>query len=183
MVLHRNSAGKIPRSTLLWILWGPVLLIPTAFAVMATAVPIAFAAGGFWLGDVFLSFLRQFCHQMPSRSFWIWGYPFGLCIRCLAIYTTFAVVGFHLALGRSKPTRVPIALGLTLPMFLDVGLQWVELWNGNNWVRGSTGVLFAIGSASLLWTAISMAIRRMDVILAPFSGVMRLHVPPGRRER
>lgn len=83
-----------------WELWGPILLVPTALSLMAIAVLLAFAVGWFWTRDLLSGFLRQVCHQMPSRSLWMWGYPFGLCIRSLAIYTAFVVVGLKIPLGR-----------------------------------------------------------------------------------
>ena len=152
--LYVDFPAETPSSLLLWILWWPVLFIPITFAVMAIGVPIAFAMGWVWVGDMLHDFLDRFCHQMPSRTLWLWGYPFGLCVRCLAIYTTFSVVGFRLVLRKSKPMRSPIAVSLVFPMFVDISLQLTGVWSGHNWIRGITGVLFGIGSASLLWLGV-----------------------------
>lgn len=153
-----------------WALWGPILLVPTALSLMAIAVPFAFAAGWFWTGDLLSGFLRQFCHQMPSRSLWMWGYPFGLCIRSLAIYTAFVVFGLKIPLGRFRGVGIPIATALVLPMLADVALQLMGVWGGTNWVRGLTGMLFGVGSAFLLWTGVGAVALRVDQILSALTG-------------
>jgi len=74
-----------PFGPVLWLFWGPILLIPGALAVMVMAVPIAFATGRFWLGDLLYSVFRRFCHQIPGRSFWLLGYPFSFQFSCRRI--------------------------------------------------------------------------------------------------
>jgi uncharacterized membrane protein len=152
-----KSAGLI-----IWISWGIVLLIPTTFSVMAMMVPVAFATGYFWAGDILYDFLGRSCTHIPSRTLWIWGYPYGLCIRCTAIYMTFTVIGFRLLLRKSRALRPPIALGLIVPMFIDVTLQLFGIWHGHNWVRGMTGAMFGFGSASLLWVSMMTIICRVS---------------------
>lgn len=153
-----------------WALWGPILLVPTALSLMAIAVPFALAAGWFWTGDFLNGFLRQFCHQMPSRSLWMWGYPFGLCIRSLAIYTAFVVIGWKIPFGRFRGVGIPIATALVLPMLADVALQVMDVWAGANWVRGLTGMLFGVGSAFLLWAGVWAVALRVDQILSALTG-------------
>ena len=58
---------------LLWLL--AALLAPTLGALGH------FAPAG-WLYET----LAHSCHQNPSTSFWWWGYPMGVCSRCLGVY-------------------------------------------------------------------------------------------------
>jgi len=155
-----------PSEPILWLFWGPILLIPTTLALMSIAVPFTFATGWFWMGDFLYGFLRQFCHQMPSRSFWAFGYPFGTCIRSLSIYVTFVIVGVSLLCRSFPPIRVSLAVTLVLPMFIDVGLQVIGAWRGHNWIRGLSGMLFGIGSASLLWVGVSAVVLRVSRALS-----------------
>lgn len=43
------------------------------------------------------AFLSQTCNQNPLRSFWVFGYPLGLCGRCLGAYLGAAISSFWLA--------------------------------------------------------------------------------------
>lgn len=67
-----------------------IWLTTTIATILAIIVPslefqrIAFAQHIYWV-------LRLFCHQIPSRCFWIWGSNMGLCSRCFSLDTSFSL--------------------------------------------------------------------------------------------
>jgi uncharacterized membrane protein len=97
---------------LLWLL--AALLAPTLGALGH------FAPAG-WLYET----LARSCHQNPSTSFWWWGYPMGVCSRCLGVYAGTSLQ----ALWRVK-LGWPYALGglvlAVLQKLLEPSLQ--ALW-------------------------------------------------------
>lgn len=84
------------------------------------------------------------------------GYKVAICVRDIGLYLAFAISG--ILIGLKKRTSVPWkwVVILILPIFLDIGLQWIVeifridtfLWFVNDlnkrWV---TGILAGIGSS------------------------------------
>jgi len=115
-----------------------------------------------WLGLIFLAPYSQsktselnifiyalfspFCHQLPSRSFFIFSYPLAVCARCLGIYSGFfsGTVLFPLVRkfsNLSNPKARTFIL-LTLPVAVDFLGNFLRLWKAANWLRFSTGFIW-----------------------------------------
>jgi len=84
------------------------------------------------------------CHQLPSRSFFICGFPLAVCHRCTGIY-----LGLFLGslivnrfIHRSPGERRVWALVFVTPLLLDVLLSHGGLWTGTSLTRFLTGLLF-----------------------------------------
>ena len=90
------------------------------------------------------------CHQMPERSFFIFGHKMCLCQRCMAIYGTIFVLGllYSLVRGRIRPLRWRWLFALWVPMALDGFTQLFGLRESNAELRLITGALFAL---SCVW--------------------------------
>lgn len=117
-----------------------------------------------WLGVIFLApYLRSqdsslstfayliftpICHQIPSRSFHLFGQPLAVCARCLGIY--FGVLGgtglYPLINGFSKLDlpRARIFIIVSLPMIMDAGGNFLNLWASSHWIRFVTGFLWGL---------------------------------------
>jgi uncharacterized membrane protein len=93
---------------------------------------------------------RLTCHQMPERSFFVFGYKMCLCERCMAIYGT--VLGLGLLYGLVRKIVRPLSwrwlLVLWIPMALD-GFTQLFGWRESTWeLRLITGAIFAL---SCVW--------------------------------
>ncbi|MDH5705244.1 MAG: DUF2085 domain-containing protein [Candidatus Aminicenantes bacterium] len=117
-----------------------------------------------WLGVIFLApYLRSqdsslsafvysvftpICHQIPFRSFHLFGQPLAVCARCLGIY--FGILGgtglYPLINGFSKLSlpRVRIFIIVSLPMIADAGGNFLHLWLSSHWIRFMTGFLWGL---------------------------------------
>lgn len=117
-----------------------------------------------WLGVIFLApYLKSrssglniftyalfspFCHQISSRSFFIFGYPLAVCARCLGIY--FGFLGgtglFPLLRGFSNPAlpKTRTFIIISLPMTVDLLGNLLRLWRTSNWLRFSTGFIWGV---------------------------------------
>jgi len=93
---------------------------------------------------------RLFCHQLPARSFFVFGHQAALCHRCTAIWATFFAGGLLYILVRHRLKPLPFRWWILalIPVGLDGGTQLVgplyQILPGW-WLTG-----FAIGLAAFL---------------------------------
>ena len=117
-----------------------------------------------WLGVIFLApYLRShdsslsafaylvftpICHQIPSRSFHLFGEPLAVCARCLGIY--FGALGgtglYPLINGFSKLAlpKARIFILVSVPIIIDAGGNFLNLWVSSHWIRFMTGFLWGL---------------------------------------
>lgn len=141
--------------------------------------PVLMAAGLTAPGQAIYTAYKLACHQMPSRSFFLFGekglvsapmagvVPDGLsafigsvelgfkvafCQRDVAIWGAILVGGllFALVRGRLRPLSWKVYALLLLPMAVDGTTQLLGFRESNWWLRTVTGALF--GGASV-WLA------------------------------
>lgn len=68
------------------ILLGLLFLYALFFVVGSTMAPICAHLGLYELSAKLTSLFMYSCHQQPTKSFWLLGYPVALCARCLGVY-------------------------------------------------------------------------------------------------
>ena len=117
-----------------------------------------------WLGLIFLApYLKSqdsglnifaylifapICHQIPARSFFLFGHPLAVCGRCLGIY--FGFLGgmglYALRRGFSDTVlpRIRIFILVTSPLVFDAMGNFFHIWNTSNWIRFLTGFLWGL---------------------------------------
>jgi uncharacterized membrane protein len=115
-----------------------------------------------WLGLIFLApYLKSrslesniflyalfspLCHQIPSRSFFIFNYPLAVCARCLGIYFGFfAGAGLFPFVRRFSNLTLPKTqtfVFFTFPVALDFIGNLLRLWRSSNGLRFSTGFIW-----------------------------------------
>ncbi|HEX5504295.1 MAG TPA: DUF2085 domain-containing protein [Thermomicrobiales bacterium] len=131
-----------------WLL--AVNLISGVFAVLPVLAPWLLARGVAFPANA-IYFLYHFtCHQLPSRSFFIFGHQLAYCERDTAIYSGFFLLGLAYALvkGRIRPLAWRWLFLLWVPMALD-GFTQLFGWRESTWeLRVVTGALFAL---SCVW--------------------------------
>jgi uncharacterized membrane protein len=132
----KDEPGSPSARPLLIIVWGSlcalVIAAPGLHRISHAAPAVIY---------FFFSFI---CHQIPDRSFAIWGYPVAVCHRCTGIY-------FGLFLGslfeNRLPDRSPLirrawVLAATVPMLLDALLPFARVWTSSSLTRLLTGFVF-----------------------------------------
>jgi len=87
-----------------------------------------------------------FCHQIPSRCFHVFGYPLAVCIRCLGIYFGFLTGSLFYPFARGlKELPIPKTRTffiLTLPIVLDVSINFFALVNTGGLIRFCSGFIW-----------------------------------------
>lgn len=128
-----------------WLLLLNLLL--EAFVGVALLVPVLYAMGAVSVARrIFLAY-HVACDQIPSHSYYFFGYQLALCQRNLAIYGSLlaGTLAFRYARHWLPPLDWRLWLLTLLPMALDGGTQLFG-WRESNWeLRALTGVIFGLG--------------------------------------
>ncbi len=113
--------------------------------------PALMASGYSGSSNLIYSAYRFACHQLPSRSYFIFGHQVAFCHRDTAIYASLflAIIVFAFVRHRLKPLPWQGYVAFILPMAVDGITQLVGLRTSNWQLRTITGALFGIGSAWL----------------------------------
>jgi uncharacterized membrane protein len=123
------------------------------FSTLPWLAPI-FARLGWWaIADPIYTTYMFFCHQLPERAGFLFGYQVAYCYRNSAIYTTIVLTGLLYALARRqgpagplagllRPLRWQIFLLLILPMAVDGMSHLLGLRETNAWFDTLTGGRF-----------------------------------------
>jgi uncharacterized membrane protein len=124
-----------------------------AWLVLLTAAPILpvpAAALMYAIGS-------RICHQIPARSFHVFGSQLPVCGRCLGIYAGAAAgaIAAACAGGRASSVmraspRILLAIGAA-PTAITLALEWSGAWPGSNLARAGAGV--PLGAAVALVAA------------------------------
>ena len=93
------------------------------------------------------------CHQIPERSFHLYGNQFAVCSRCTGIYAGIGLATLAYPLTRSlKRTDTPRLIWLFLaaaPLAIDWSLGYFSIWENNQVSRFATG--FLLGAAAIFY--------------------------------
>jgi len=120
------------------------------FAALPAVAPILRAGHYLAPADMIFGGYAWVCHQMPSRSWFLFGQQMAYCERNTAIYGAMAVCGLlwpRLRAFLPKP-RFWMYSVACLPMALDGFSQLVGMRESNWELRTLTGALFG---AACIW--------------------------------
>ena len=115
--------------------------------------PLAQGSGHlFWALTIYKSF-SYVCHQIPERSFFIFGHQFAVCARCTGIYAGFTVATILYPIVRSfRQTEAPPRKWLFIaaaPLAIDFALGYFGIWENTHSSRFATGAL--LGAVSVFY--------------------------------
>jgi uncharacterized membrane protein len=133
----RKTYGFILGGTILWC--ALVVLAPALAAwEMAPAGP----------SSIFYRLFDPICHQLDTRSFHLFGFPFAVCSRCTSIYFAFlaGTLLYPLIYDLRRPTLPPRVLMVValVPMVFDAGAGFLGLYEDTFLIRTVTGALFGL---------------------------------------
>ncbi len=120
---------------------------------LAFLAPVLLALGAETAGRFVFDAYAIACHQIPDRSYFIFGHQVAFCQRDVAIFTTVFLAGLAYARVRTRLPRLRWWLyGLIItPMAIDGTLQLLG-WHESTWqLRTATGALFGLATVWLLY--------------------------------
>ncbi len=88
--------------------------------------PVLMAAGLTGAANTIYQLYNMVCHQLPTRTYFIFGEQVSMCERCIAIYATLFAGGLVFALARFRALPAQWYLLFALPMALDGGSALVS---------------------------------------------------------
>ena len=136
--------------------------IVAVFLALPLLAPLLPAAGWDGPASAIYSFYSLVCHQMPSRSYFLFHYQVAFCQRNVAIIAALLLGGLTYASlrDRIRPLRWQLYLLMILPMAVD-GFTQLFGWRESTWgLRTLTGGLFGLASAWVLYPAADRALLR-----------------------
>jgi len=127
--------------------------IVALYAGLPFLAPFLIAVGWRAPAQVIYFVYSFLCHQIPERSFFIWGHQMAFCQRCTAIYGSVLVGGMLFPVVRRwlKPLPWKLYLVLNVPLALDGLIQLLGLWESTPIRRVLTGSLFGLSSVWLCY--------------------------------
>lgn len=132
-----------------WLWLGNISLV--VFAALPVLAPLFAALGADNVSLLIFQLYSITCHQMPSRSYFLFGHQMAYCERNTAIYGAMAIGGLaYTWLRRRGLVSLPVGwyVVLILPMAIDGFTQLFELRESTWLLRGLTGGLFG---AATIW--------------------------------
>lgn len=134
----------------------PIVLAPF---LMSTGDPVLHK-----IGELLMFAYKPTCHQLPGRSFFIFGHQMTVCSRCFAIYAAFLAgcIAFPLVRTRLKIWDIKYFVLLCVPLGIDgvaqlfgvalpraIGPGWELIWTveSTNEIRAVTGAIFGLAGA------------------------------------
>jgi uncharacterized membrane protein len=132
----------LSKKTFIYLLF---LLPSVLWVALILLAPYLQAAGNDSLAGLLYFFFKPTCHQLPERSFLVFGYPMAVCARCFGVYAGFlaAALLYPLILpvdNRKTPSKWLLLLAVA-PMGFDGGVQLLTAYESNNLLRLITGAV------------------------------------------
>ena len=88
------------------------------------------------------------CHQVPGRSFELFGFPLAVCARCLGIYVGFfggmVLYPIRREFAGVRLPRTAFLLAVSAPIVFDTAANLLGLWGTPNLVRFFLGFLLGL---------------------------------------
>jgi uncharacterized membrane protein len=138
--------------------WIVTLLVVFAWNVAIVMAPVSRAEGFTGFSAALYSFFGFICHQLPARSFFIDGEPFGVCSRCFGVYFGLflgvAVYPLWRAVDEIEPLpRFWLFLSL-VPMAIDWSLTFFGIWENTHLSRHITGLILGFACSTYIVPAL-----------------------------
>jgi uncharacterized membrane protein len=138
--------------------WMATLAVVFAWDLSIISAPVAKAGGLTGLSSPLYTFFGFICHQLPARSFYIEGEPFGVCSRCFGVYFgLFAGVAIY-PLWRSIDEIEPLPrfwlFASLIPMAVDWSLTFFGVWENTLLSRFITGLILGIACSTYIVPAV-----------------------------
>ena len=139
-----------------------------AFAVLPLAAPALAAAGFEGLAQTIFVGFSVACHQMPERSFFLFGHQVAVCQRELGIYAGLfgASLVYHRMSERMRPMPLRLYVLAAAPLAIDGLTQMLGMRESDWLLRVATGLLFGASTVWVFFPRLSETRKEVDIHLA-----------------
>lgn len=139
--------------------WSVAAILIAAWVFLILLAPLAEANNLSNISRPLYKFFSFFCHQIPSRSFYLENNPFGVCARCFGVYIGllggFLAYPFFRSVSSIEEPLPRFWLFLAvLPMAFDWSLGFFGVLENTDWSRLLTGALLGAACAVFVLPAL-----------------------------
>jgi uncharacterized membrane protein len=127
------------------------LLISCGLAIWIMGIILTplLAAGEWTFGQKIAAFgyffYQPVCHQIPERSFWLYGFTLPVCARCFSFYLGgLFITGYYLFKDRIQMWKLSIYTFLVFPVAIDFLLEKFDIYTNLSGLRFATGLMLGI---------------------------------------
>lgn len=140
------------------------------FILGSVLAPYLSYSGQEWLGFAHHKGIAKYiygfygisCHQISSRSFFIFGHQLAICVRCFSFYASLLVFGLLVSLKTFLSLNRRIAFFLALPIIMDVLLQTLGIKESTHLLRVTTAVLLSLSISFYIYPRIQSSINSVS---------------------
>ncbi|MGA2586550.1 MAG: DUF2085 domain-containing protein [Candidatus Aminicenantales bacterium] len=126
------------------IYWSTLLITSFWLGAIGAAPYLRSQASG--VAPLIYSCFSTVCHQIPSRSFHLFGFPLAVCARCLGIYAGFlgglVLYPFQRGFSSVRLPKPAFFWIVSAPIAIDAIANRLGFWTGSNVLRFATGFLW-----------------------------------------
>lgn len=109
------------------------------FVIGSTLAPITAHFGLYDLSGKLTATYMYSCHQQPTKSFWLMGYPIALCARCYGFYIG-VVISTILALFNKFRINLKTFFIILLLVIIDLFINYILKHTTGIYLRFTTGL-------------------------------------------
>ncbi len=158
--LDRAVLGLLEAAARHWLLLINLISF-AAVALPVLAAPWLLAHGAFGPARTIFDLYKLICHQMPERSFFIFGEQMAFCQRDAAIFGAFFLAGVGYIPLRRRLRSLPtwLAVAYCAPLAVD-GVTQLFGWRESTWeLRIATGALFGLTAVWYVFPHLELLMR------------------------
>lgn len=161
--------------------WGIATIFMLVWMGVIIGAPVAAEYGHSFFAFVVYKSFGYVCHQIPERSFHIFGHSFAVCARCTGIYagvmTGFLVYPLFRSLRNPEsPARIWLLLA-PIPTGIDFMFGFTGIWANTHYSRLLTGMILGIGCAFFIVPGL------IDLAQTKWGNVFKRQNPPTKTEQ
>lgn len=138
--------------------WGAAFALIFAWVFLILLAPVAEASNFLSVSNPIYTFFSYLCHQIPSRTFHLENHAFAVCSRCFGVYLGlligFVIYPFIRSIEDTEPLPRFWLFAAMIPMGIDWGLQFFEIWENTHLSRFVTGSILGAACAIFIVPAL-----------------------------
>lgn len=125
--------------------WTAALAVAFVWILLIVVPPVLAGNGAEGAASPFYSFFSHICHQLPERSFFIFGHKLAVCSRCFGVYfgLLLGLAGYPLI--RNVENIEPLPRVWLFASMVPIGIDWsltvFGIWKNTFASRFITGLI------------------------------------------
>lgn len=152
-----QNVVTIQKRLAFWV-WGIATAVVFLWIAAIVSAPIFEYEGIKSVSQPIYRFFSYMCHQISSRSFHYHEHQFAVCARCFGFYGGFLLgfIVYPLARALNNTDSFPRfwLFAAMIPMGIDVGVDFLEIWKNTHLSRTITGLILGFACAFFIIPAL-----------------------------